>query len=228
MLWRMIRPLLFALALIASPAAAEPPADPAETAPVQAAPVQATPVQATPVYATVHVQLTTSAGPLLLALEVERAPVTSAYFLRYVDEKRLDGTHFYRAMTLRAEPPVGLVQGGIQGDPKRALPPVAHEPTSRTGLSHVDGTLSLARGAPGTATADFFIIVGDLPSLDADPSASGDNQGYAAFGRVVDGMETVHAIMTAPVSPTLGEGAMKGQMLEPKIRILSARRVPKD
>ncbi len=185
----------------------------------------AAPVPAQDAPRTVQVLLTTSAGPITLVLEEERAPLTTANFLRYVDQQRLDGTSFYRAVKLRAEPMLGLVQGGVKSDPKRSLPPVAHEPTTITGLSHVDGTLSLARAAPGSATADFFILVGDLPSLDADPKAAGDNMGFAAFGRVGDGMDVVRTILNAPTSPTEGVGVMKGQMLEPVIRIISARRV---
>jgi peptidyl-prolyl cis-trans isomerase A (cyclophilin A) len=117
----------------------------------------------------------------------------------------------------------GLIQGGILGDPKRLLPPVEHEPTTRTGLSHVDGTISLARYAPGTATAEFFITIGDAKFLDANPAMAGDNQGFAAFGRVVEGMDVVRAILAAPTSPTKGEGVMKGQMLDDAVRILLAR-----
>jgi peptidyl-prolyl cis-trans isomerase A (cyclophilin A) len=82
----------------------------------------------------------------------------------------------------------------------------------------------MARYAPGTATSEFFICVGDIVSLDADPSASGDNAGFAAFGRVAAGLDVARTILTSPVSPTAGEGAMKGQMLAPEIAILSARR----
>lgn len=192
----------------------------AQTAP--AASPAAPAVAPAPRPATVRVTLQTDAGPILLELEKERAPVTTANFLRYVDQKRLDGATFYRAS--KVAPGFGLVQAGVRNDPKRVLKPIAHEPTSRTGLSHGDGAISMARAAPGSATGDFFITVGAMPSLDADPKASGDNLGFAAFGRVVEGMEVVRRILEAPVSPTEGEGAMKGQMLAPAIRILSARR----
>jgi peptidyl-prolyl cis-trans isomerase A (cyclophilin A) len=92
-------------------------------------------------------------------------------------------------------------------------------------LSHKDGTISMARNAPGTASGDFFITIGDIPSMDADPSQPGDNLGFAAFGHVVEGMEIVRRILEAPTSPTEGEGAMKGQILAPPVRILTARRV---
>ena len=173
--------------------------------------------------ATVQVSIVTSAGPIVIALEKDRAPVTTANFLRYVDAKRFDGVSFYRAMKLG--PGFGLIQGGLRNDPKRLFPPVAHEPTTATGLTHGDGTISMARDVPGSATADFFITVGALTSLDADPKQSGDNAGFAAFGRVVEGMEVVRGILDAPTSATEGDGVMKGQMLAPTIRIISARRV---
>lgn len=174
--------------------------------------------------ATVRVNLQTSAGPILLELEKERAPITTANFLRYVDQKRLDGANFYRAV--KVAPGFGLVQGGVRNDPRRVLPAIAHEPTSKTGLSHADATISMARGAPGTASGDFFITVGAMQSLDADPAQLGDNLGFAAFGRVVEGMDVIRKILDSPTSPTEGEGVMKGQMLAPTIRILTARRVP--
>lgn len=185
-----------------------------EPAPVPAAPA--------PKAATVRVTLQTSEGAIVLELEKERAPITTANFLRYVDQKRLDGTSFYRAAKVAEG--YGLVQGGTRNDPKRTLPPIAHEPTNRTGLTNNDGAISMARNAPGSAAGDFFLIVGDMSSLDADPSQPGDNVGFAAFGHVVEGMDVVRKILEAPTSPTEGEGVMKGQMLAPQIRILTARR----
>ena len=176
---------------------------------------------------TTDIVLETELGAIVIALETERAPVTAANFLRYVDEKRLDGTVFYRAMRLDwGEQPNGLVQGGTQYDPKRILPPIAHEPTNVTGLRHSAGAISMARNAPGTATGDFSIMLSPQPGLDADP-ASEDPElraGYAAFGRVVGGMEVVRAIFDAPVDPDAGEGWMKGQMLAKPVKILTARR----
>jgi len=111
-------------------------------------------------------------------------------------------------------------------DPRKLFPPIPHEPTSQTGLSHVDGAVSLARTAPGTATADFFIIVGDrMTGLDAGPNSGGDQLGFAVFGHVVSGMDVVRAILAAPASPTEGEGVMRGQMLDPRVTIITARRV---
>lgn len=208
---------------LAAPSFAQTAAPPA---PPKTAPVTAPAVAPAPKPATVRVTLQTAEGPIVLELEKERAPITTANFLRYVDQKRFDGATFYRAMKLTPDGAYGLVQGGTRGDPKRTLKPVAHEPTSRTGLSHTDGAVSMARGAPGSAAGDFFISIGALTSLDADPSKPGDNQGFAVFGRVAEGMDVVRKIMSAPTSPTEGEGAMKGQIIAAPIRIMSARRAP--
>jgi peptidyl-prolyl cis-trans isomerase A (cyclophilin A) len=180
---------------------------------------------AAPKYATVRVALQTSEGVILLELEKQRAPVTTANFLKYVDQKRWDGVTFYRATNVAKDPLLGLIQGGARNDPKRVLAPIAHEPTSKTGLSNTDGAISMARGAPGSANGDFFIIVGDMSSLNADPKAAGDNLGFAAFGHVVEGMDVVRKILATPISPTLGAGIMRGQMLAKPVRVVSARRV---
>jgi peptidyl-prolyl cis-trans isomerase A (cyclophilin A) len=172
---------------------------------------------------TVRVMLHTDAGDIVLAIETGRAPVTAANFLHYVDTRRFDGIEFYRAM--HTAPDAGLIQAGVR-DPRHLFPPVAHEPTTQTGLSHVDGALSLPRLAPGTGRADFSIMVGPQHYLDAGPDSGGDGLGYAVFGRVVEGMDVVRRILAAPISPTEGEGVMRGQMLDPRIRILTARRVP--
>lgn len=171
-----------------------------------------------------RVILTTGDGPITVELANDKAPLTSANFLRYVDARKLDRTRFYRAMKIAADPLNGLIQGGVGGMAVELFPPVAHESTTQTGLRHVDGTISLARNAPGTATCDFFICVGPVPSLDADPSQPGDNLGFAAFGQVTDGMDVVRKILLSPTSPTEGEGVMKGQMLDPTIPIITARR----
>jgi len=139
----------------------------------------------------VKVRLSTRLGDILLELRGDKAPVTTANFLRYVDERRMDRAAFYR----RSVPPgaevfdYGVVQGGLQNNPAWVLPAVRHEPTSRT----------------------------------ADPSAKGDNLGFACFGYVIEGMETVHKILAQPVSPHLGVGAMKGEMLSKPLPIMARR-----
>jgi len=188
----------------------------------------APPAAVAPVPATVTVRMQTELGTIVLSIEKERAPLTAANFLRYVDQKRMDGALFYRAMKLAGGGDAGLVQGGLRGDPRRVLPPIAHESTAVTGLSHVDGAISMARAAPGTATADFFIVLGDLTALDARPADSATGQqedpGYAVFGRVIEGLEVVRALLEQPTSATLGPEVMKGQMIEKPVKILTVRR----
>ncbi len=229
-------PALF-LASIPVPAAAQdtPPAAPQAqemttpaTAAAQAEPIAPTAANPAAEPATELVAITTTMGTITLALEVERAPVTAANFLRYADEKRFDDTVFYRAMHLKwGEQPNGLIQGGAQNDPARLLPPIPHEPTNETGVKHTKGAISMAMLEPGSATGDWSILLGDMYGLDADP----DNEdparraGYAAFGHVVSGMEVVEAIWNAPIDPEKGEGWMKGQMLAEPVKILSVRRV---
>jgi peptidyl-prolyl cis-trans isomerase A (cyclophilin A) len=171
-----------------------------------------------------RVALKTTKGVIALDLNVAKAPITAGNFLRYVDLRRFDGASFYRAMRIQGAPEFGVIQGGPRNGVK-LLKPIAHESTVKTGLSHKDGTISMGRRAPGTAAADFFICVGDQPGFDADPKAEGDNQGFAAFGQVVEGMDLVHAILALPTSPTAGVGVMRGQMLKPPVPILTARRV---
>ena len=162
----------------------------------------------------VKIALDTSAGRIVIALDKARAPITTANFLGYVDSGKFDGEGFYRAMPLSNG---GLIQGGITSDGRKLRPPIAHEPPSKTGIRHTAGTISMASAAPGEARSDFFILTSDQPSYDAS---------FAPFGKVVEGMDIVKAILAAPVSPTKGEGPMKGQMLDPVVKIRKARRLP--
>ncbi|MBL0915700.1 MAG: peptidylprolyl isomerase [Sphingopyxis sp.] len=172
-----------------------------------------------------YVALVTDAGTIVVRLENKRAPVTTANFLRYVDSKRMDGFTFYR--TSRSwGPDSKIIQGGNRGDPRKNYPPIAHEPTNVTGLTSCKGALAMARLAPGDATTDFFLLLSAIPGFDADPAISGDNAGFAVFGEMVSGAEVAEKIYAAPVSETAGEGPMKGQMLTPPFKIVSARRVP--
>jgi peptidyl-prolyl cis-trans isomerase A (cyclophilin A) len=177
----------------------------------------------------VRVVLTTEMGPIELELDHKRAPVATANFVRYVDARKFDGIVFYRSMRLPwGDQPNGLIQGGLQGNPLKVFKPIAHEPSNQTGILHKAGAISMARHAPGTAMADFSILLSDLPSLDADPKSDNPETqaGYTAFGRVVAGMDVVRKIWDSPLSATKGEGPLKGQMLEPQIRVLTARRAP--
>lgn len=190
--------------------------------PAQAAKPPAKP--ATP--ATMRVNMVTSKGAILIELAARKAPITTANFLRYVDLKYLDGTTFYRAARAKGSPRTGFIQGGVNGNPMRYIPPIAHEPTTKTGLRHGDGTISMARTEPGTAQGEFFLVVGPAPYMDAHPRAKGDNAGFAAFGHVVKGMDVVRKILASPTWPKAGSGAFKGQMIKQPVKIISVRRVP--
>ncbi|HEX8654208.1 MAG TPA: peptidylprolyl isomerase [Allosphingosinicella sp.] len=170
----------------------------------------------------VRVRLETEAGAIVVELDHRRAPVTTANFVRYAEEGRFDGTTFYRAAkTPRAEGR-GFIQGGIRRDYRRMLPPIAHEPTSRTGIRHREGTISMAHAEGGAgAIGDFFITASAMPAMDAQ----GEEEGYAAFGRVVEGMDVVRRILAAPTLANSGRGAMRGQWLAAPVRIVRARRV---
>lgn len=172
-----------------------------------------------------RVAIETSVGRFVVEADTTHAPITAGNFLRYVDQKRLDGVTFYRVV--KAADRFGFVQFGTNGDPKLTLSPIKHEPTTLTGIHHLDGVLSAPRLAPGTARGDFTIMLGDQrPSMDADPSKPGDNLGYAAFGRVVEGMDVVLKIFDAPDNPTGSiRGAFKGEVPVAPVRIVSARRV---
>jgi len=216
----------FALALSAcgeSPPANAPAAIANETA---AAANSAAPA---PVPDTARVRLETEAGNIVLELNGRRAPVTTANFLAYVDPHKFDGITFYRASRTPRRPGQGFIQGGIRRNAMLGLPPIEHEPTSRTGLRHVDGTISMARLEPGSAMGDFFIVSGAMPSMDAGnrrpSSGNNDTEGYAAFGRVVEGMDVVRRILAGSTVQNAGAGAMRGQMLEQPVRIVRAVRI---
>jgi peptidyl-prolyl cis-trans isomerase A (cyclophilin A) len=170
-----------------------------------------------------RVRLQTEKGVIVAELADDRAPVTVANFLRYVDAGRMDGAVFYRASHAPGAPTVGFIEGGVK-DPAKLYPPIAHESTLVTGLKHLDGTLSMARFAPGTATSDFSILCGDAPHMDAHPELPGDNAGYAAFGQVVEGMDVVRAILASPTGGAAQNPEMAGEILNPPVAILSARR----
>jgi peptidyl-prolyl cis-trans isomerase A (cyclophilin A) len=173
----------------------------------------------------VLVSLETSLGAIVIALKARQAPLTTANFLQYVDGKLYDGSSFWRAAKAPSSVDYGLIEGGLAGDPKKVLKPIAHEPTTQTGLRHVDGTLSLARREPGTGDSDFFICVGEASYLDANPAAQGDTAGFAAFGQVVKGMEIVRKILNLPTPGVAINPVMQGQMLDPVAPIVAVRRL---
>jgi peptidyl-prolyl cis-trans isomerase A (cyclophilin A) len=173
----------------------------------------------------VRVGLETEEGAIVVALDAKRAPVTAANFVRYAEEGRLDGTQFYRAAPTKTADGKdikgrGFIQGGIRRNYRKMLPPIAHEPTDETGLRHVAGTISMARTEPGNAMGEFFIVTDAMPAMDAH----GSDPGYAAFGRVVEGMDVVKRILAAPVVPNAGRGGMRGQMIREPVAILRVRR----
>ena len=214
----MRRPLawLAAFALLAGCGPGAPPADTGNA--TSAAPAKAE----APVPDSAQVRITTELGDIVVLLDGRRAPLTTANFLRYADEGRFDGKTFYRAARNRAAPERGFIQGGIRRDYRRMLPPVAHEPTSRTGLRHGEGAISMARAEGGAgAMGEFFITANAMPDMDA----RGAEEGFAAFGRVVEGMAVVRLILAAPTVPNAGRGSMRGQMIARPVRILRVRRV---
>jgi peptidyl-prolyl cis-trans isomerase A (cyclophilin A) len=192
----------------------------AKKAPAANAAVNAVAPAPEPLPDTVRVRIETEAGTIVVALDAKRAPVTAANFVRYAREGRFDGTAFYRASRTAGQPGRGFIQGGIRRNSRRMLPPIAHEPTSETGLRHETGTISMARADEGAgAMGDFFITLNRIPAMDA----SRGEPGYAAFGRVVEGLDVARRILAAPTVANAGRGAMRGQMLADPVRIVTAR-----
>ena len=169
-----------------------------------------------------RVVLQTDLGEIEIEVDAGRAPVTSANFLKYVDGGLLDGGRFHR--TVRPDNqndkavPIAVIQGAANRDRSGEFPPaIPLERTSVTGLSHLDGVVSMARTTPDTARSEFFICIGDQPELDFGGKRNPDGQGFAAFGRVVRGMDVVRKIQMSPA---------KGETLEPPVGVIAARRVP--
>jgi peptidyl-prolyl cis-trans isomerase A (cyclophilin A) len=167
------------------------------------------------------VLLRTGLGDIRIEVFATRAPVTAANFLRYVDEDRFRGAVFYRTVTMDNQPDneikIEVIQGGLGDDPEGlGLPPIVHETTDSTGVLHLDGTVSMARSAPGTASSEIFICIGDQPDLDFGGRRNPDGQGFAAFGRVIEGMDVVRKIQALPA---------EGQLLEPPVEITGVTRV---
>lgn len=176
----------------------------------------------------IHVALETDAGLITLELYPGRAPVTVENFMRYVDGGYYDGATIYRVVRPgndNGSPKIEVIQGGLGRSDTAPFPPIAHETTEATGLRHTDGTLSMARGDPGTAAAEFFITIGDQPSLDYGGTRNPDTQGFAAFGRVVDGMDVVRKIQQMSSAAPADDPYVAGQILEKPVVITKARRL---
>jgi peptidyl-prolyl cis-trans isomerase A (cyclophilin A) len=168
--------------------------------------------------AALRVVIATVLGPITAEIYPDRAPATAGAFLRLVDQGLYAGGSFYRAIRPdndRNPATITAIQGGV--DPGFTRPPgpaIAHETTQATGLLHLDGMLSMARGAPGTAASEFFLVSGDAPVLDFGGVRYPDRQGFAAFGRVVSGLEIVRAICATSTTAEAAAGYMKGQALD--------------
>ncbi len=152
--------------------------------------------------APVRVVVETSLGDITIEIDSARAPITAANFLRYVDAGAYTGGRFHRTVTPANQPSdtvrIEVIQGGTNpaaGTPR--FPAIALEPTNKTGIKHHDGTISMARGGPNSATSDFFICIGDQPALDFAGHRNLDGQGFAAFGGVTSGMSVVKAIQSS-------------------------------
>jgi peptidyl-prolyl cis-trans isomerase A (cyclophilin A) len=173
-----------------------------------------------------RVVIDTALGPIGVLLELGRAPVSAGDFLKYVDRGLYAGGTFYRTVRPDDDPApvkIEVVQGGLT-DESRFLAPIAHEPTSQTGLRHRNGTISIARGEVGTGTAGaFFICIGDQPQLDFGGKRNPDGQGFAAFGHVTSGMKLVHEMGAMKTQgPPRSSG---GELIASPVQILRTRRV---
>ncbi|MGD8778145.1 MAG: peptidylprolyl isomerase [Ignavibacteria bacterium] len=161
------------------------------------------------------VVIKTEFGDIKVELYKDRAPVTVTNFLRYVKNNAFENSSFYRTVTMKNQPEndikIEVIQGGLY-DENKMYDPVKHEPTKVTGILHKDGVISMARLEPGTATSEYFICVGDQVELDYGGKRNPDGQGFAAFGKVIEGMEVVKKIHVQPEN---------GQMLTPRIKVFN-------
>lgn len=173
----------------------------------------------------VTVEMVTGAGAITIELYPDKAPVTVANFLRYVDGGYYDGATFYRTVRYdndNGNPKIEVIQGGIgDGAP---FDPIPHEDTETTGILHIDGVISMARGEVGTASSEFFIVIGDQPGLDKGEVRNPDRQGFAAFGRVVDGRDVVKTIHQSPSNAPSDSDYTNGQIIEEPVVITTVRR----
>ena len=151
----------------------------------------------------IPISMETELGPIQLELYPDRAPITVSNFLRYVDENRYKDFHFYRVVHMENQPDndvkIEVIQGGLGFDKHpMELPTILHETTDKTGIRHLNGTLSMARLEPGTASSEIFICINDQPELDFGGKRNPDGQGFAAFGKVISGMDVVRKIQLLP------------------------------
>jgi len=169
-----------------------------------------------------QVRFATSLGVIDAEIDIRRAPRTAANFLAYVQRGLLESGQFYRTVHAGNDHnPAGIrvIQGGLNlpDEAPSPLPPVEHETTAQTGLRHLNGTLSMARNGPGTATSEFFICLGANPVLDFGGARNPDGQGFSAFGRVIRGMSVVRRIHTSKTRLLSDDAYTAGQMLDPVV-----------
>ena len=177
----------------------------------------------------VRVRVQTELGDIVLEIDQAKAPVTAANFLKYVDAGHYDGGTWHRTVKMDNQPEstikIEVIQAGVNADrAKEGFPPIALERTNKTGLLHKDGVISMARGAADSATSGWFICINDQPSLDFGGMRNPDGQGFAAFGRVVSGMDVVRKIQAAPSSATRTTNT-EAQRLTPPIKIVKVARI---
>lgn len=167
------------------------------------------------------VVIKTGLGDIKVEIFIEQAPVTAANFLRYVNAGIYKDTSFYRIVRMDNQPmspvKIEVIQGGLRfTDVKRQFSPIEHETTANTRILHKDGVISMARTTPGSATSEFFICIGDQPELDFGGARNPDGQGFAAFGRVIKGMNVVRKIQHQPD---------EDQMLKDPVKIENIERI---
>jgi peptidyl-prolyl cis-trans isomerase A (cyclophilin A) len=167
------------------------------------------------------VLIKTELGDITVEIYEQDAPITAANFLNYVDKNLFDGGSFYRVVTMDNQPnndvKIEVIQGGLGfGESDKRFPSIEHESTKRTGIKHKDGVISMARNEPGSASSEIFICINDQPELDFGGKRNPDGQGFAAFGKVVEGMDVVRKIQ---------KQHEESQVLNPQIKILSIRRI---
>jgi peptidyl-prolyl cis-trans isomerase A (cyclophilin A) len=177
----------------------------------------------------VRVRVQTELGDIVVEVDQAKAPITAANFLRYVDAGHYDGGIWHRTVKMDNQPEstikIEVIQAGVNPDrAKEGFPPIVLERTNATGILHKDGVVSMARGAPDSATSGWFICINDQPSLDFGGLRNPDGQGFGAFGRVVSGMEVVRKIQMAP-SSTNRTTNPEAQRLTPPIKISKVARV---
>ena len=179
---------------------------------------------------TVRVRVQTELGDMVIEVDPARAPGTTANFLKYVDAGHYDGGIFHRTVKMDNQPEstvkIEVIQAGVNPDrAKEGFPAIPLERTSVTGILHQDGVVSMARGAPDSATSGWFVCINDQPSLDFGGKRNPDGQGFGAFGRVVSGMDVVRKIQAAPSSTNRTTNA-EAQRLTPPVKILKVARIP--